>query len=84
MYGIITLKKINPRRAICLIENGENVLTEKTAAKLGEAFEVGVKWLLTGNEDRKKSTVEGRLTEWLWEHPEVREELWKRMRENAE
>ena len=69
---------------ICLIENGENALTERTAAKLGQVLEVGVAWLLTGNEERKKFPVEGKLTEWLWRHPEVREELWKRMEENAE
>ena len=69
---------------ICLIENGENALTERTAAKLGQVLEVGVDWLLTGNEERKKFPVEGKLTAWLWEHPEVREELWKRMEENAE
>lgn len=69
---------------ICLIENGENELTERTAAKLGQVLEVGVEWLLTGNEERKNFPVDGKLTEWLWQHPEVREELWKRMEENAE
>ena len=59
-------------------------MTERTAAKLGKVLEVGVDWLLTGNEERKKYPVDGKMTEWLWEHPEVREELWKRMEENAE
>lgn len=69
---------------ICLIENGENLLTERTAAKLGKVLEVGVDWLLTGNEERKNFPVDGKMTEWLWQYPEVREELWKRMEESAE
>ena len=68
---------------ICLIENGENALTERTAEKLGQVLEVGVEWLLTGNEERKNFPLEGKLAEWLWRHPEVREELWKRMEESA-
>lgn len=28
--------------------------------------------------------VDGIMTEWLWQHPEVREELWRQMEENAE
>ena len=69
---------------ICMIENRETSLTERTAAKLGEILEVGVDWLLTGNEERKKFPVNGKMTEWLWQHPGVREELWKRMNENAD
>ena len=68
---------------ICLIENGENALTERTAEKLGQVLEVGVEWLLTGNEERKNFPLEGKLAEWLWRHPEVREELWKRMEQSA-
>ena len=69
---------------ICLIENGENSLTERTAAKLAGALEVGADWLLTGDERKRWYPVDGKMTAWLWEHPEVREELWKRMEENAE
>ena len=36
-----------------------------------------------GNEERKNFPLEGKLAEWLWRHPEVREELWKRMEESA-
>lgn len=69
---------------ICLIENGENSLTERTAEKLAGALEVGADWLLTGDERKRWYPVDGKMTAWLWEHPEVREELWKRMEENAE
>ena len=73
-----------PDSQICLIENGENSLTERTAAKLAGALEVGADWLLTGDERKRWYPVDGKMTAWLWEHPEVREELWKRMEENAE
>ena len=69
---------------ICLIENGENSLTERTAEKLAGALEVGADWLLTGDERKRWYPVDGKMTAWLWEHPEVREELWKRMEKNAE
>lgn len=69
---------------ICLIENGENSLTERTAEKLAGALEVGADWLLTGDERKRWYPVDGKMTAWLWEHPEVREELWKRMEETAE
>lgn len=69
---------------ICLIENGGNSLTERTAEKLAGALEVGADWLLTGDERKRWYPVDGKMTAWLWEHPEVREELWKRMEKNAE
>ena len=59
-------------------------MTERTAEKLAGALEVGADWLLTGDERKRWYPVDGKMTAWLWEHPEVREELWKRMEENAE
>ena len=40
---------------------------------------VGVDWLLTGDEGKKQYPADRKLIDWLWEHAEVREELWKRM-----
>ena len=54
---------------------------ERTAEKLASALEVGVDWYLTGDEEKKYNPVDGKLTDLLWQHPEVREELWKRMRD---
>lgn len=54
---------------------------ERTAEKLASAVEVGVDWYLTGDEEKKCNPVDGKLTDLLWQHPEVREELWKRMRD---
>lgn len=49
--------------------------------RLAEALEVGVDWLLTGDEEKKQRPVDKKLVDWLWEHPGVREELWKQMKD---
>lgn len=68
---------------ISLVENGKYLLNEKTAEKLAAALEVGIDWLLTGDESKKEYPVDGKMTEWLWKHPEVREEIWKRMESDS-
>ena len=64
---------------LCLIENGTNKLSEKRAVILGEALEVGVEWLLHGKERNKAFPADRKMMEWLKDHPEVREEIWKMM-----
>ena len=64
---------------LCLIENGTNKLAEKRAVILGEALEVGVEWLLHGEERDKFFPADHKMMEWLKDHPEVREEIWKKM-----
>ena len=66
---------------LCLIENGTNKLSEKRAVILGEALEVGVEWLLHGEERNKDFPVDRKMVEWLKDHPEIREQIWK-MRED--
>ena len=66
---------------ISLLESGKYQLKRKAGEKLAEALGVGVDWLLTGDEGKNKYPADKKLIEWLWEHPEVREELWKRMDE---
>ena len=41
-------------------------------------------WLLTGDEDRKDFPADKAMVNWLWQHPEVREELWKQMKEKSD
>lgn len=53
----------------------------KAAEKLAAALEVGVDWLLTGDESKKRFPADKAMVDWLWQHPEVREELWERMKE---
>lgn len=64
---------------LCLIENGTSTLTEKRAVILGEALEVGIEWLLYGDEEKKYFPVNGKMIEWLKTHPEERERIWKMM-----
>lgn len=64
---------------LCLIENGTNKLSEKRAVILGEALEVGVEWLLHGKERNKAFPADRKMMEWLKEHPDVREQIWKMM-----
>ena len=62
---------------LCLIENGTNKLTEKRAVILGEVLEVGVEWLLHGEERNKHFPADHKMMEWLKDHPEIREQIWK-------
>ena len=64
---------------LCLIENGTNKLAEKRAANIGEALEVGVEWLLHGKERNKAFPADRKMMEWLKDHPDVREQIWKMM-----
>lgn len=64
---------------LCLIENGTNKLSEKRAVILGDALEVGVEWLLHGEERNKHFPADRKMMEWLKDHPEVRAEIWKMM-----
>ena len=65
---------------ISMLESGKYQLKRKAAEKLAAALEVGVDWLLTGDEDRKCYPADRALIDWLWQHPEIREELWERMK----
>lgn len=66
---------------ISMLERGKFQLKRKAGAKLAEALDVGVDWLLNGDEGKKLYPADKKLIDWLWEHPEVREELWKKMGE---
>lgn len=64
---------------LSLIENGENNLTEKRAADIARVLHVGVEWLLYGKERNKHFPADRKMMEWLKDHPEIREEIWKMM-----
>lgn len=64
---------------LSLIENGEYMLNEKRAADIGEALEVGVEWLLHGEERNKFFPADHKMMEWLKDHAEIREKIWKMM-----
>ena len=80
----LTLKELSERidlsdSQLCLMENGTNKLSEKRAVILGEALDVGVEWLLHGEERNKNFPADRKMMEWLKDNPEVREEIWKMM-----
>ena len=64
---------------LCLIENGESNLTKKRAADIATVLHVGVEWLLYGDEENKDFPVDRKMVEWLKDHPEIREQIWKMM-----
>ena len=66
---------------ISMLESGKYQVKRKAAEKLAAALEVGVDWLLTGDEEKKEFPADKAMVDWLWQHPEVREELWERMKE---
>ena len=66
---------------ISMLESGKYQVRRKAAEKLAAALEVGVDWLLTGDEEKKAFPADKAMVDWLWQHPEVREELWERMKE---
>ena len=57
---------------ISKIENHGKTVTERTAKKLSLALEVGVEWLLFGDENRKDYPVDDAMIAWLWENEEMR------------
>ena len=66
---------------ISMLESGKYQVKRKAAEKLAAALEVGVDWLLTGDEEKKDVPADKAMVDWLWQHPDVREELWERMKE---
>ena len=66
---------------ISMLESGKYQLRRKAGEKLAAVLEVGVEWLLTGDEEKKDFPADKAMVNWLWQHPEVREELWKRMKD---
>ena len=69
---------------ISLLESGKFQLKRKAGEKLAEALDVGVDWLLCGDERKRHFPADKKLIDWLWEHPEIGEKLWMEMEENQE
>lgn len=63
---------------ICRIELGAT-LTKKQCTKLAEALEVGYDWLMKGEEHKRAYPADQKMVDWLWEHEEVRKEIWEQM-----
>lgn len=61
------------------IEQGKRGLTEKTAKKIEDRFDIGKEWLMYGIESEKDYPVSEKLIEWIRSDPALRKELWERM-----
>ena len=80
----MTLKQLSVLASITdaqlsLTENGHYRLKENRAEDIAEALEVGVEWLLYGEERNKHFPADRKMMEWLKDHPEIREQIWKMM-----
>ena len=80
----MTLKELSLLASITdsqlsLTENGHYRLKENRAEDIAEALEVGVEWLLYGEERNKNFPADRKMMEWLKNHEEVREKIWKMM-----
>lgn len=51
-----------------MLESGKYQLRRKAGEKLAAVLEVGVDWLLTGDEDRKDFPADKAMVNWLWQH----------------
>ena len=58
----------------------KNMLTEDKARKIADALEVGIDWILYGDQENKDFPVNGKMIEWLKTHPEERERIWEKMK----
>lgn len=61
----------------------KNMLTEDKARKIADALDVGVDWILYGDEEKKSFPVNGKMVEWLKAHPEERERIWRKMNRSS-
>ena len=80
----MTLKELSLLASITdaqlsLTENGHYRLKENRAEDIAEALEVGVDWLLYGEERNKNFPADRKMMEWLKNHEEVREKIWEMM-----
>ena len=68
---------------ISRLESGAK-LTEKMGRRLAEALEVGLDWLLVGEERNKYFPADRKMIEWLKDHETVRQEIWERMKNSPD
>lgn len=61
--------------------SGRNQMTIRYARKIEETLGVGADWLLYGDEAAKKYPCSESMIKFLKSNPDVREEVWKKMKE---
>ena len=63
------------------LEQGTRLMTERQAKKIANACDVGIDWLMYGEENAKEYPIDVHMLEFLKEHPEVRAELREKMKQ---
>ena len=58
----------------------KNKLTEDKARKIADALEVGVDWILYGDQEKKYFPVNGKMIAWLKINPDEWERIWEKMK----
>ena len=64
-------------RSVSDIENHKCGVSKMQANRISNGARVGVEWILYGDESKKEYPVNDRLVKWLWEHEDIRAQLWK-------
>ena len=62
-----------PRSTLSMVEAERVDLTEQLARKIADACNVGLDWLLYGDEEQKDNPINDKVLDWLRHHPEKRE-----------
>lgn len=62
------------------LERGDIQITQRRAKKIADACEVGVKWLLNGDENVKSYPCSDAMIAYLEKHMDVREYVWSKMK----
>lgn len=72
------LSKVSTSR-LSEIFREKHPLSLDKAKKIADALDVGVDYILYGDETKKDNPVNDNLIRWLWSHPEIRKEIWDRI-----
>ena len=67
-----------PASTYCTIINGRE-LSERQAKRIAEACNVGLDWLLYGDEEQKDDPINDKVLDWLRHHPEERKRIHEAM-----
>lgn len=64
-------------KAISKIETGVCPLDIEQAKMIAQGLNIGLDWLLYGDEDRKYYPINDKIVEWLWSRKDIRKMIWE-------
>ena len=73
-----------PRSTLAMVQAERNDISEQTARKIADACNVGLDWLLYGDEEQKDNPINDKVLDWLRHHPEKRKIIHEWMKEEEE